>query len=382
MNFEIMGKLLARTVSLANKLQCDAKNILDEIYRKGLEAMEGIQPAQAERLSSEYITSFIEKNLPSMSNEQMAKELGLSLFTLRQYRRKMGLERIKGMSNSSSRLEVIKELMEEEKTEILSNPEYSHETLSQKLRKPILMIKRYRLDLAEQNILEYPGKETDVIAARKFGLKTSDYQRLRIKLRVLHPRGGGGPKKKIEPSELGTIDEVRYALTEGGQNIADIVRAKGLSITRSRAQQIIKEWGLNGEACQRKPLWYAHRLVGLEKTELARNLTTKEWVIQQLAESGGLHSLAAKLAITHARLGGYLRKNLGLKTRLERSHCKLVELKCINCQSSIWRAAALVDREKKNLPNKTTYFCSKICQGKWLGKHRKKRAKRTDSQTT
>ncbi len=371
MNFEIAGKLLERTVSLASKLQCDAANILSEIYRKGLEVMEGIKPAHAKRLPRAEIASFIEENWSIMSDDEMAQELGLSFFTVRQYRCNMGLKKTERASNGSLHLEVAKELTEEEKAEILSKPEHSHETLSQNLHKPISMIKRYRLDLAEKHILEQAGGETDIISARKFGLKAMDYQRLRIKLGFLRLRGGAGPGKKMEPCELGTVDEIRYALTEGGQTISGIIRTKELPITRERARQIIKEYGLDGNPYQRKPLWYSHQLVGLEKTELARNLTDKDWVTKQLAESGGLPALAAKLAVTEQRLKAYLHKRLELETGLEKSHGELVELKCSFCQSSIWRPKRLVERDKINHPNKTTNFCNKICQGKWLGSLRR-----------
>ncbi|MBU6232031.1 hypothetical protein KGP36_05245 [Patescibacteria group bacterium] len=302
-----------------------------------------------------------------MSDEEMAKELGLSSLTIRQYRCNMGLTRLERASDRHSRLEVVKELTGEEKAEILSKPECSHETLSQNLRKPIGMIKRYRLDLAEKHMLENSIAETDVIGASKVGLKTTDYKRLRIKLGFRRSRGGGHSNKKVDPCELGTVDEIRYALTEGGQTMSDIVRIKKLPISRERARQIISEYGLNGQANQRKPLWYAHTLVGIENHELARNLADKSWVTKQLAESGGLRALAAKLGVTFGRLSTYLRYRLELDTGLEKSHGELVELKCSFCHSSFWRAKVSVERDKKKHPNKTTHFCNKICQGKWLG---------------
>jgi len=48
----------------------------------------------------------------------------------------------------------------------------------------------------------------------------------------------------MEPCELGTVEEIRYALTKGGQTVTDIIEAKGLKITRQRAHQIIDDYGL------------------------------------------------------------------------------------------------------------------------------------------
>jgi hypothetical protein len=180
----------------------------------------------------------------------------------------------------------------------------------------------------------------------------------------------------MEPCELGTVEEIRYALTKGGQTVTDIIEAKGLKITRQRAHQIIDDYGLDGITKQRKSLWFAHRLVGLDKTKLARNLTDKDWVTKQLAESGGLCALASKLALSENRLRNYLHEYLELKTGLEKSHGEMVELKCSFCRSTIWRPKALVEREKKTCPDKEDHFCNKSCQGKWLGALPKKRGKR------
>jgi hypothetical protein len=218
----------------------------------------------------------------------------------------------------------------------------------------------------------------DATAAKIFGLNTSDYQRLRIRLGFLRIRGRVLKLglQKIEPWELGTVEEIRYALTEGGQDITGIVKAKELDITRERGRQIIAEYGMNGNAYQRKPLWYAHKLVGLDKTELARNLTDKDWVTRQLAKSGGLYALASKLAVHKGRLRYYLHKHLELETGLERSHGEMVELKCSFCQSPIWRLKSLVEKEKKTHPDKKKHFCNKSCQGKWLGALPRKKVKK------
>jgi len=379
MNFEIVGKLLERTVSLASKLNCDAEILFAEIYRKGLEAMEMAKPVRAKQLPSEETASFIELNWLSMSDDEIAKALGFSHHTVTQYRCNMGLvKRSHSMNVSTHPIEPVAELSEEEKAKIASKPEDSHQILSASLHKPIGMIKSYRLKLAEENIREHGTDESDVIAARKFGLRARDYLGLRRKLHVLRIRGGAKnhPNKKMEPCELGTVEEIRYALTEGGQTVTGIIEAKGLKITRQRAHQIIDDYGLGGITKQRKPLWYAHRLVGLEKTELARNLTDKDWVTKRLAESGGRCALAAKLSVPEWSLGSYLRLRLGLETDLEKSHGEMVELKCSFCKSSFWRPKKLVERDKKLHPNKTNYFHNKICQGKWLGALPKKKGKR------
>jgi hypothetical protein len=177
---------------------------------------------------------------------------------------------------------------------------------------------------------------------------------------------------KIERCELGTVEEIRIALTEGGYDITSLVRAKGLNITRERARQIISEYGMTGKAYHRELLWYAYRLVGLDKTELAHNLIDKGWVTKQLAESGGIYGLAAKLAVTEANLRNYIKLRMGLETNLLKSHGEMVELKCSFDGKPIWRLKRVIDRDKITRPNKVTYFCNKICQGKYLGSLPKK----------
>jgi hypothetical protein len=321
MNFEITGKLLERTTALARDLQCGSWDIMSEIYRKGLDAMESDRPPRP-----------------------------------------------------TQRADITEVLTEEERNRILSSPESSDYALSIALLKPVSVIRRYRLVLAEKHIREH-FDDSDLISAPKFGLSVIAYKRLRIRLGFLHSRVCAVNNKKIEPSDLGTSDEIRYALTEGGQTISDIIRDKGLPISRERARQIILEYGLTGKADQRRPIWYARRLVGKDRDELAINLANKDWVAEQVAGSGRVSALAAKLAITETRLECYLRKHLdrvGLKPL--NSWATLVELKCSHCGGSIWRRKSLVESEKKRYPERTKHFCNKMCQGKWLGSLRKNRS--------
>ncbi len=311
MNFEIIGKLFKRTIALSGKLQCKRETLPAQIYQKGLEVMEGEKPAHivVKRIQSEYIASFIEQNWLTMSDKEIAVELGLSFPTIRLYRSQMGFGRRSGSSNGSVSGEYVA-LSEEEKAEIASRPWYPNQTLAQTMQKPLVIIKSYRRELAKKYIAEHPHEDPDVLIARKFGLNTIECVKLRL--------GLGFPKQRCsqetKPCELGTVEEIRFALTEGGYSITSLLKAKGLNITREGGRQIIARYGISGKVSQRKPLWYAHRLVGFENIELARNMANKSWITKQIAKAGGLVALAKKLGIEPVRLKSYVRRYLKLGT--------------------------------------------------------------------
>jgi hypothetical protein len=149
-------------------------------------------------------------------------------------------------------------------------------------------------------ILSHPEVEDTTIAAR-FGWKPTQVGRERRSL-GLYKRMGAKPEtvmpqQKMWAWELGTREDVLYALTEGGKSIPGILREKNLDITRQRAGQILKTYyEIDAEEIRRNRTvgWYARHL---GKPKLARRSYAKKW-LDKLGNAG----FARKLKISENTL--------------------------------------------------------------------------------
>ena len=152
-------------------------------------------------------------------------------------------------------------------------------------------------------------------------------------------------------------DELRKAITAGGETLTGFCRKRNILVTREYIRQIAGDFGIDTK--HRTPLWYANKCGHPE-------LGDKTAVERLLAEKGRAPSAAAAVGLTESK---FLRicKAHGITPPKNRPPVEMVELTCSQCGSVFKRLKTLVESQKGRHPEQKTWFCTKKCQGKMLG---------------
>lgn len=189
-------------------------------------------------------------------------------------------------------------------------------------------------------------KMTDEGMASRLSVNKSvvEYQRRRLGLEKQRGRKEGlvGVKAQIDCKWL------EKALNEDGLTQADVARQ--LHVTRGEICRVCKDWGTK---VQKTALWYANKY-GMPE------LTDKDWFEKELRAARSIEALSRKLGF----YPGFVReqaKRIGVDPSVLTYQGERVQLTCTHCRKKIIRL-------KSDLrPNQTTFFCDKVCHGKWLG---------------
>lgn len=303
---------------------------------------------------------------------QALKEGGSPL-ARRVFRRGLGfLEQAAGIGRLASLDGVFKK-------EIRKNPTLSHKELASRCRTSPVTVKAYRLTLAAAHLQTgHWQKETDGAIGQRFGLHESDVSKLRKEHSLFRIRGSscsnGKPVAEYIKT-LGGAETIRYALCDGGKTIGELFRDKGITkISSERERQIVGSVGCIGNPSNHSILWYANRLLGPGREELARRISNPKELRKLLADAGGGSALAALLKVAPEPLVKFARKRVRLVSANDKflinSHGEMVELCCdeSSCKRVFYRFKSLVEGQKAKHPEKK-FFCRKICQGRHLGKN-------------
>jgi len=204
-------------------------------------------------------------------------------------------------------------------------------------------------DFLDKFIQENWQKMTDGEIAKKLevGIGTIHSERLSLGLKRTRGKESGRAtlRSQINPEWL------RKALLEEGLTPTNIARE--FNVSRERIRHLQDEFLIKLK--DKTPLWYANRM---GKPELA----DKKWLESELAQCGSISALAAKTGVSELRLRTQAER-LGINPDLLKPHGELVELTCSECGNKFFRKKVFL----KN-PNQKLFFCSKICQGKFMGK--------------
>jgi len=405
MNIEIVGVLLERLTALASSLRTDPPILVYEVFRRGLEMMEhGAEKEKKVKEPRPLGTSkaYIQTHWMEQSDAEMATVLGLEALTVGMYRRQLGLksrERMVVVSDASptlngdvavppsntepaplvSTLPLL--LSDGAKADIRAHPELSYETMAMRTHTSPHKIKKFRTELALEFLRTSEWqKETDGAIGMRFGLKSSDIGRLRKGLDLLRLRGGGA-RPELSPEDyialFGGAESTKEALQNGGKTIVELFREKGVGtnvLSRERMRQIVGTVGLTGEKSLRTPLWYANKLLGPGKADLAKELVNAASLRAKLAEAGGCTALAKLLGVTTHSLRAFARNIICLNTESDAlliggMRPEMVPIVCSYCSTTFFMSKVQMERERRKYPDKTLHFCNKSHQGLYVAEH-------------
>ena len=123
-------------------------------------------------------------------------------------------------------------------------------------------------------------------------------------------------------AKLGSNEEMRYAVTDGGVTSMEYARKKGIHCGKERVRQIFEEAGLTRVVSIRTRLWYANRLLGPGKEDMAKQLTKIAFVRKKMEEHRYSRLWAVDLKVSEAKLNTFLRRyrsvGRGLKKKADR----------------------------------------------------------------
>ncbi|MBI2475741.1 MAG: hypothetical protein HYV67_00680 [Candidatus Taylorbacteria bacterium] len=262
------------------------------------------------------------------------------------------------------------------KKDIEANPKISHKELASRHHLAPVAVKACRRALAENYLETGPWqKETDGAVAARFGLHASDIFKLRLDRNLLRIRGNDCPNGGLPVmdyiAKLGGAKVIKETLTNGGKIMIEIFREAAIvNLSRERQRQIIGSIGLRSERENRTALWYANRLLGPGKEDLARQIANPKQLERMLALAGGVCALAGQLGVGAPGLKSFVRDRVGLANLsdplLFKLHGEMVELVCDgpDCGITFFRSKYLVNSHPERL-----HFHCKACQGKYLGVH-------------
>ena len=403
MNIEIVGVLLERLTALASSLRTDSPILVYEVFRRGLEVMEyGAEKKVKEPRPLGSKKAYIQTHWMEKTDSEMAAVLGIKKATVQLYRRGLSLRNRDRMGVASDTDPTLNgdavmppsdtppaivaptlsvTLNDEAKADIMAHSEFSHETLAVRTHTSPFKIKEFRVELALEFLRKSEWqKETDGAIGMRFGLKATDIGKLRTNLNLFRLRGGGA-RSELSPEDyialLCGAESIKEALQNGGKTIAELFREKGIGtnvLSRERMRQIVGTIGLSGEKSLRTPLWYANKLLGSGKAELAREIANPATLRIKLAEAGGCPALARLIGVSEHGLRTFARNVICLNTEGDElliggGRPEMVPLVCSYCSTTFFKSKVLVEREKRKYPDRTLHFCNRSHQGAYLGEH-------------
>ncbi len=201
---------------------------------------------------------------------------------------------------------------------------------------------------------------TDGELAYVFGCSTQTIIRKRAELglsrkaakRRKKADGEDAFRDKISPERL------RAMLLEEGKTEKNIGDAYGVS--RERVRQVANECLIDVK--DRKPIWYARKVGAPDE------LGTKDSFTRLLVEHNGPNGLETHLYAQGKRITvRWLRvqaARLEVDDALLHQLGELVQVACANadCGKTIYRR-----KQQYDLSKKKTFWCNRICQGRWIG---------------
>jgi hypothetical protein len=381
MNFIIAGASLTRLEKLAKKykegLYSELIFLAEKVFQVGLGIMEAENTKHIHAITEKI--KYVQKNWQIMDDAEMAEKLGLAVQTVKEYRSRLGLshhnhklthtiDSLKGVSDAASNgndhFFSVKD-----KKKIRARLDRTDETLAQEFKTSPVHIQRCRLELLAEYLPDHCATEGDAVLCKKFGVSIAVIGRIRRTLGLKRKRGRQDTRGK-NPffKKIGTAEEVRYALQEGGLTFPELMRSKGIAFTRQRSFQLLAEYGLTSEREHRKPIWHARRMVGSDREELAQRLVDIDWTKGRLKDLCFINAFASEIGVEHYVLKKYL-DTLGVTIPDIHPRTEMVKLSCSQCGKDIFRPQWLIDREKKKYPDKKTWFCTRKCQGAHMGIH-------------
>lgn len=404
MNIEIVGILLERLTALVASLRTESSLLVHEVIRRGLEVMEcdvekKDKSAEPRPLGSS--KAYVKEHWKEQTDREIAAVLGIQVTSVAGLRNKLGLRRrdlrgaVSAIAPASNGTTAFCQntvspvsayhaslLSDEAKAEITAHPELSHEELALQFKTSPDLVKKLRMSLASEFLEKGEWqKETDGGIGARFGLKDSDIGRLRRTFNLMRIRGQYNSREGESSAEkyivlLGGFETIKEALTNGGKNIVDLFHDKGITtaeISREWMRRVVGTIGLTGNESQHTSLWYANRILGPDKAEIARELATPESFRKQLAEAGGCAALSKKLGVAEHKLR-VLAEKIGLvseedKVLIGGRRPELVPIICSYCNTTFYRSKIEVEREKRVFPDRVLHFCNKSHQGFYVAEH-------------
>ena len=358
-------KMFEQLKILAELEKRSIEDIFPEIVRRGIESKLACFPTFAKRRAQKkekengrqkLRENFIRENAPAMSDEEIAKRLGICKLYASQLRCRLGIRKKGGVKGLPCKAIPFEPLSEEGKQFIKDHPELSHKALSRALNCEKGEAHSFRKSLLLEYLHANGFKDTDQVLGKMFKLYPDEVARIRNNAGFRKQIEKGG-HKKVTLSDIGTKEEVEYALTSGGKTMKDIMEEKNLPISNQRMKQLVGEYGIANVVSARTVLWYCNRTGHPE-------LADRTYAEKLLKEKGCVNALSRYLGTTPDILSTILEKH-AIVMQGKKNGCEKITLYCSQCTKPIVMSKARHAFETKNKPNKH-FFCDRHCNGKYV----------------